>query len=109
MITNIIETVMTDQHNTASLILGLSILLGLLGNAAIQFKEYERSVTVKGLSEHEYGANIVLWPIQFTAASNDIVSLYSVIEAALAASGVFSSTQGVRHTLVCRNPPNYSA
>ncbi len=91
---------MTEQHKTASLILGLSILLGLLGlgyqlgNAAIQFKEYERSVTVKGLSEHEYDADIVLWPIQFTAASNDIASLYSVIEASTGSIREFLEAHG---------------
>lgn len=94
------QTAMTEQHKTASLILGLSIFLGLLGlgyllgHAAIQFKEYERSVTVKGLSEHEYDADIVLWPIQFTAASNDIAGLYSVIEASTGSIRGFLEANG---------------
>mgnify|MGYP001822442673 CR=1 FL=1 len=75
-------------HNRASaFILGVSIFAGLLGlgyllgDAAIRFKEYDRSVTVKGLSEHEYDADVVIWPIQFTVAGNDLVALYSDIEA----------------------------
>lgn len=50
---------MTKQMVKSALILGLFIALGLsvlglqLGNAAIQVKQYERSVTVKGLSEYE--------------------------------------------------------
>jgi len=78
---------MPENNKSASLILGVSIFLGLLalgyllGNAAIRFKEYERSVTVKGLSEREVDADIVIWPIQFTAASNDLIGLYSAIEA----------------------------
>jgi len=74
----------SNRHNAT--ILGICIFLGLaalgylLGNAAITFKEYERSVTVKGLAEREYPADIVIWPIQFTATSNDLGSLYDSIE-----------------------------
>jgi hypothetical protein len=64
----------------AFLFIGLSALGYLLGNAAIEYKQYERSVTVKGLSEREYNADIVIWPIQFTAAGNDIETLYESIE-----------------------------
>lgn len=62
------------------LFIGLSALGYLLGNAAIEYKQYERSVTVKGLSEQEYDADIVIWPIQFTAAGNDLETLYESIE-----------------------------
>ena len=78
---------MQVHSRIASLILGVFIFLGLLalgyllGNAAIRFKEYERSVTVKGLSEREVDADIVIWPIQYTAASNNLAELYSSIEA----------------------------
>jgi hypothetical protein len=78
---------MPENRKTASFILGLSIFLGLLalgyllGDAAIRFKEYERTVTVKGLSEREVDADIVIWPIQFTVASNDLAGLYSALDA----------------------------
>ncbi len=62
------------------LFIGLSALGYLLGNAAIEYKQYDRSVTVKGLSEREYDADIVIWPIQFTAAGNDLETLYESIE-----------------------------
>ena len=62
------------------LFLGLAALGYLLGAAAIEFKEYERTVTVKGLSEREYQADIVIWPLQFTAASNDLGEMYRSID-----------------------------
>jgi uncharacterized protein len=62
------------------LFLGLAVLGYLLGAAAIEFKEYERTVTVKGLSEREYQADIVIWPLQFTAASNDLGEMYRSID-----------------------------
>ena len=64
----------------AFIFIGLASLGYLLGNSAIKFKEYERTVTAKGLSEHEYKADIVIWPIQFNEASNDLTELYSSIE-----------------------------
>lgn len=69
-----------------AIILGLSILSGLtalgylLGDAAIRYKQFERSVTVKGLSEREYKADIALWPIQFSAAANQLDTLYTSLE-----------------------------
>lgn len=56
--------------------IGLAALGYLLGSSALRYKEYERTVTVKGLSEQEHPADIVLWPIQFTAADNDLGKLY---------------------------------
>ncbi|MCF7921132.1 MAG: SIMPL domain-containing protein [Candidatus Marinimicrobia bacterium] len=77
---------MSDINKSNSIILGLCLVIGLsslgylLGNAAIRYKEYERTVTVKGLSEREYPADIVIWPIQFSAASNDLEALYKSID-----------------------------
>ena len=52
----------------------------ILGNGAERIKSLERSVTVKGLSEREYTADIVIWPIQFSEAGNDASALYETIE-----------------------------
>lgn len=77
---------MQKNNGVSAFILGIFVFFGLsalgylLGNAAIGYKQYDRSVTVKGLSEHEYEADIVIWPIQFTAAGNDLESLYGSIE-----------------------------
>ncbi len=77
---------MRENTKANAVILGVFIFLGLsalgflLGRAAITFKEYERTVTVKGLSEREYPADIVIWPIQFTVAGNDLAGLYDAVE-----------------------------
>ena len=63
---------MQESNKISAFILGNFIFLGLaaagylLSSAAIKVKEYERTVTAKGLSEREYPADIVIWPIQFT-------------------------------------------
>jgi hypothetical protein len=87
---------MYQIKSSSALVLGLFVFLGLsalgylLGSAAIKFKEYERTVTVKGLSEREYPADIVIWPIQFTEAGNELEKLYVSLE---------SSTQKIRDYL----------
>ncbi len=62
------------------LVAGLTLLGYLLGSSAIRFKEYERTVSVKGLSERELPADIAIWPIQFTCADNDLAALYDCLE-----------------------------
>jgi hypothetical protein len=70
----------------SSLILGAFIFAGLtllgyfLGSSAIRFKEYERVVSVKGLSEREIPADVAVWPIRFTSANNDLTALYATME-----------------------------
>jgi hypothetical protein len=77
---------MQREHTGSALVLGVFILLGLaalgylIGDAAIRFREFERSVTVKGLAEREYPADVVIWPIQFTLAGNELAGLYANLE-----------------------------
>lgn len=77
------------------LFLGLTSLGYLLAGAAIDVKLFDRSVTVKGLSEREYIADIVIWPIQFTAAGNDLESLYNSIDENTARIEKFLTDKGV--------------
>ncbi|WP_231745280.1 MULTISPECIES: SIMPL domain-containing protein [Microbulbifer] len=93
---------MTITKNTLpALLVGAGLLLGLaiLGWSATQaverFKGYERTVTAKGLAEREVPANIVIWPIQFTAASNDLQELYGQIAASSGRIESFLGEQGI--------------
>ena len=70
------------------LVAGLAVLGWLIGTSLIRFKEFERTVTVKGLAEREVPADIAIWPVMFTAASNDLTEVYARLgedEAKLAA------------------------
>ncbi|MCD6117968.1 SIMPL domain-containing protein [bacterium] len=92
---------MENKIFSNSLVLGISIFLGLsalgflIGRSAIKVKEYERTVRVKGLSEREYPADIVLWPIKFTAASNDLSALYSSLEQSTKKIRAFLKKNGI--------------
>ena len=70
----------------SALILGALIGLGMiiagfiLGNSAVKIKQYERIVSVKGLSEREVKADVAVWPIRFSGGSQDLTELYDTME-----------------------------
>ena len=92
---------MADHSRTSALIFGAFIFSGLvalgylLSSAAIQVKEYERTVTAKGLSEREYDADIVIWPIQFTQTDNDLTALYNAIDSNTSQIKAFLVSKGI--------------
>jgi len=92
---------MSDKNTIAGFVLGLFVCAGLLGlgyelgSSAIKFKEYERTVTVKGLSEREYDADIVIWPIQFTEAGNDLGKLYEALDSSADKIRTFLQANGI--------------
>lgn len=75
------------NHKASAFILGFFICTGLsvlgivLGNTLLEMKQLDRSVTVKGLAEREFTADIAIWPIRFAAVENDISRMYEVMEA----------------------------
>ncbi len=92
---------MQDNHKISACIIGVFLFSGLtslgyfLNQAVVQFKEYERTVTAKGLSEREYQADVMIWPIQFIVASNDLKQLYSSLESSAGKIKNFLLTKGV--------------
>jgi len=102
---------MKNEGNVRFIILGISIILGLsalgylLGASIIKFKEFERSVSVKGLSEKELPADIALWPIQFTRAGNDISQLYADLEKDTKRISGFLKDNGFTDSEITVSPP----
>jgi len=68
------------------LILGIAIFLGLfslgyfISISVINYKQYDRTVTVKGLSQKQYNADVVLWPIKFVTPDTNLSNLNERIE-----------------------------
>ncbi len=97
--------------NKSTLWLGISFIigLGLLGyfiqQTAVKYKTYERVVTVKGLSEREYAADTVIWPIRFTVASNDMSAMFDDIDKQTRLILDFLSAKGIKESSVSLASP----
>ncbi|MEZ5657029.1 MAG: SIMPL domain-containing protein [Burkholderiaceae bacterium] len=95
----------------SALLLGLSIALGLAAAAwmhargALEARMLDRSVTVKGLAEREVAADVVIWPIRFTAADNELEALYERLQADTAKVEKFLLAAGIERTAISTAPP----
>ncbi len=95
-----------------SVILGTFVFFGLsalgyyIASSPTKFKQYERSVVVKGLSEREVPANVVIWPIRFSAASNSIESLYQSLQRDTDRILSFLEANGFADSAVTVAPPS---
>lgn len=75
-----------NRNQSSNFLLGLFVCLGLaalgylLSQAIITYKQLDRSVTVKGLSEKEFVADVVIWPIEYSVADNELSGIYQTIE-----------------------------
>jgi len=85
--------------------LGLAVLGLQLSTAALDMKKLDRSVAVKGLSERELPADIVIWPIQFSIAGNELASLYQQIDGQVALIQKFLTEQGIADEEISLAPP----
>ena len=59
---------------------GLVLLVWTLRSGIVHFKDSERVVTVKGLSEQEVKADRVIWPLMYKQVGDDLTVLYNNIE-----------------------------
>lgn len=62
-------------------LIACSIVFGVGVNLAVkEFRAGERSVVVKGLSEQEVFADVMILPLRFRLANNDLHALYTEVE-----------------------------
>jgi hypothetical protein len=63
-----------------SLVVGLAIFGGLIGTAVKTGREFDRYLTVRGLSEREMKATLAIWPVRFSAYAEDLAGLKTAME-----------------------------
>jgi hypothetical protein len=66
---------------------GIFIMIGLIAigshisGAVEKYREYDRTVNVKGLCEKEVKADKVIWPVVYKVMANDIQTIYDQVDA----------------------------
>jgi hypothetical protein len=72
----------TTGYALGGLLIGVGVALAgyFIGNGFLQARAADRFVTVKGLSEREVAADLVLWPIVYTVTAEDLETLQRRID-----------------------------
>ena len=102
---------MNEPISRSLVVLGASILLAfialgwLIGNAAIDVKRFERTVTVKGLSEREVPADVAIWPLTFQDAGNDLNVLFESLQRKNGLISKFLTGHGIKPDDITVGPP----
>lgn len=92
-------------------VLGLSLVVGLtifgvqIGRAVRMGREFDRYLTVKGLSEREVKATLVIWPIRFSVAAEDLGALKTAMETQRSLVAAFLKEQGIESAEITQGLP----
>jgi len=99
---------MKNTYWVSALLLSIGLVVAgyFIGNLQVNAKEYDRYVTVKGLSEREVAADLAVWPINITLTGNDLEELRGRIEAQNQTVSTFFSQQGFSAEEMTRGPVN---
>ena len=99
------------MKQSPSLLFSIILLVAILGlgyqvsGAIVKFKTIDRNVVVKGLSEREYPADKVIWPIQFVEAGNELTQLHTQLERTSSNITQFLRSKGISDTDVSSSRP----
>ncbi len=87
------------------LAIGLFLAGGAIRKGIVQFKEMDRTVTAKGLSEKEVKADKVTWPLKFKELGNDPAEIYDCIAKDTKVIVDFLKTNGITDEEISLAPP----
>lgn len=66
----------------------------------------DREVTVRGLAEREVPANLVTWPIAYSIAGNDLMTMYNTVNSNNDKIVKFLTSNGISTDEISVNPPD---
>jgi hypothetical protein len=68
-------------------------------------REFDRYLTVKGLSEREVKATLVIWPIRFSVTAEDLGALKTAMETQRTLVSAFLQEQGIQPAEITQGLP----
>ncbi len=87
-------------------ILGMSAFGWLIGHAARDYKRLDEFVTVKGLSEREVPANLVIWPLSFNLSDENLGKVQEKMKNSRDTVRKFLIASGFEDTEISNSPPS---
>lgn len=78
-----------------AVMVGLIVMGSMIPKAVKNFREYDRTVNVKGLCEREVKADKVIWPVVYKVMADDVQTLYNNTDANNAAIIAFLQAGGI--------------
>ncbi len=99
---------MGNNRLAAAVVMALGIVVAawLLADGLVRFKQFERSVEVKGLAEREVPADTAVWPIAFSEAGADLPALYQTLQDKNAIIIAFLNAQGFKAEEISVSAPS---
>lgn len=96
-----------NEKITAACILALGVvIMGFaLRSGIVAFKDMDRSVSVKGLSEREVMADKVTWPLIYKEIGNDPAEMYELLETKNNQVVAFLKSAGIKDEDIYVNSP----
>lgn len=83
------------------------VILGFCVKAGIDNLAFrDRQVAVRGLAEREVQADLVTWPITYSLAGNDLVTIYNQMSANNDKIVKFLTSNGISNDEISVNPPD---
>lgn len=84
---------------------GIVVMGFALRSGIVTFKDMDRKVTVKGLSEREVKADKVTWPLVYKELGNDPAEMYKLLEYKNRQVVAFLKSAGIKDDDISVNPP----
>lgn len=97
----------TNEKIIAASVIGFAIIvMGFaLRSGIVAYKDMDRSVTVKGLSEREVNADKVTWPLVYKELGNDPAEMYDLLTQKNKKVLTFLKSAGIKESDISVNPP----
>src|SRR5689334_4761436 len=86
-------------------ILGMAAFGWLIGHAAKGYKRLDEFVTVKGLSEREVPANLVIWPVTYSLSDENLGKLQERMKTSREDVRKFLRAGGFDDSEISNSPP----